>query len=272
MKLVLCLLTSFAAVSAQTGDDSQSHPQVTKADVQIVQRAREILNSPAKWNRADNRVCPDGAKTFSLYCALEQATKEVSANFEHRGAAMQEARFVIDEDLAPGNQYDHRLMNFNNEANRTFDDVRKFFDLLEARIVKRLADPKLNPPEPVPAARASKAQPTSKMDLEILAQARAILDAPAKWNRADNQECPANAKTFSLFCAFRIAVEKVEGSFDNREAAIQESRAIISEIDKDHRYSARLTDFNNDPQVSFEDVSKLFATIQERLSKRVAAK
>ena len=53
-----------------------------------MQRAKEILDSPAKWNRADNRVCPDTAKTFSLYCALEKATDEVSGSFEHRGAAL----------------------------------------------------------------------------------------------------------------------------------------------------------------------------------------
>jgi len=39
-------------------------------------------------------------RTFSLYCALEKAINEVSGKFEHRGAAMQEARFVID-DIAP---------------------------------------------------------------------------------------------------------------------------------------------------------------------------
>jgi hypothetical protein len=30
---------------------------------------------------------------------LEKVTNEVTGKFEHRGAAMQEARFVIDEEL-----------------------------------------------------------------------------------------------------------------------------------------------------------------------------
>jgi hypothetical protein len=123
---------------AQTADESQSRPPVTKADIRIVQRAREILNSPLKWNRSDNRKCPAKTNTFSLYCALEMATNEVSANFEHRGAAMQEARFVIDEDLAKGNHYEHRLMNYNNDPKTTFADVQRFFTLLEERISKRL--------------------------------------------------------------------------------------------------------------------------------------
>jgi len=47
---------------------------------------------------------PGGGQTFSLYCALEKATIEVTGNFQHRGAAMQESRFVIDE-MAPNRNY-----------------------------------------------------------------------------------------------------------------------------------------------------------------------
>jgi hypothetical protein len=114
-----------------SGDDSNVRPPVTKADVKIVQGAREILSSPSKWNRADTRVCPPEAKTFSLYCALEKATNEVSGNFKHRGAAMQEARFVIDEIAPKAKNYDHRLMGYNNDATTTFADIHKVFELLE---------------------------------------------------------------------------------------------------------------------------------------------
>jgi hypothetical protein len=143
------LLIFAAALSAQQlagpaagsgGDDPDARPPVTKADVRIVQRARQILNSQSKWNRADTRVCPADAKTFSLYCALERATDEVNGNFEHRGAAMQEARFVIDE-IAPNRKnYKHRLMDFNNDPTTKFADMQKFFRLLADRITKRLTE------------------------------------------------------------------------------------------------------------------------------------
>jgi len=132
------IFASIAIVIASCA--SQSRPRVSKADVEIVRRAKQILDSPAKWNRADDRNCPKGAKTFSLYCALEMATDEVSGKFEHRGAAMQEARFVIDEVLAKGNNYEHRLMNYNNDPKTTFADVQRFFKLLEERIQKRLQE------------------------------------------------------------------------------------------------------------------------------------
>ncbi len=79
--------------AARSQGDSQSHPPVSKSDVAIVQKARHILDSPQKWNRADNRNCPNTETTFSLYCTLETATFVVTGDFAHRGATMQEARF-----------------------------------------------------------------------------------------------------------------------------------------------------------------------------------
>ena len=141
--LIFCVaifvLPSFGQTTGNL-DDPNVRPPVTHADVQIVQRARQMLNSPDKWNRADTRDCPADAKTFSLYCALEKATNEVSGKFEHRGAAMQEARFVID-DIAPNaKKYNHRLKDYNNDPTTTFADIQTFFQLLEQRITVRLKE------------------------------------------------------------------------------------------------------------------------------------
>jgi hypothetical protein len=133
----ISILASGAALEMRAQDDSQVRPPVTKGDLEIVKRARELLNSPAVWNRADTRNCPAKEKSFSLYCALEKATEEVSKHFEHRGAAMQEARFAIDE-IAPHANYEHRLMGYNNDPKTTFADIQKVFALLETRIAERL--------------------------------------------------------------------------------------------------------------------------------------
>jgi hypothetical protein len=179
--LVLCFLTiiPFATFLNAQSDDSDVRPPVTKADIDIVIRAAEILNSPEKWHRADNRVCPSGATTFSLYRALEKATDEVSAKFEHRGAAMQEARFVIEE-IAPGaDRYSHRLMDYNNDPNTTFADIQGVFWLLEKHIGMRLANPQS-------AAVTPAAAPTiTKVDVQVARRVRELLDAPAKWSRVD---------------------------------------------------------------------------------------
>lgn len=118
-------------------DDSNVRPAVTKIDLQIVKRAREILNSESKWNRADNRICPAEAKTVSLYCALQMATVEVGGKAEHRGAALQEARFVIDE-IARDRNYEHRLMNYNNDPTTTFSDIQEVLRITESLISLRL--------------------------------------------------------------------------------------------------------------------------------------
>jgi hypothetical protein len=147
MVLVTMIVCSVSLATAQSppqktapADDSNARPPVSKVDLLIIRRAGEILNSETVWNRADNRVCPDDAKTFSLYCALEKASKEVST-FEHRSAVMQEARFVIDE-IAPKRNYEHRLMNYNNDPSTTFADIKKVMRLVEERIVAKL---KANP-------------------------------------------------------------------------------------------------------------------------------
>lgn len=139
--LVVTLLLPVAvmaqAATTQSVGDSNVRPPVTKADLQIIKRAREILDSPTKWNRADNRECPAEAKTFSLYCALQRATIEVSGKAEHRNAVLQEARFVIDE-IAADRNYEHRLMNYNNDPTTTFADIQEVFRITESLIALRL--------------------------------------------------------------------------------------------------------------------------------------
>jgi hypothetical protein len=248
-------------------DESNVRPPVTEADVQIAKRAQQLLDSPTKWNRADNRDCPAGANTLSLYCALEKATDEVGGNFEHRGAAMQEARFVI-EDVSPrAKDYDHRLMGYNNDPSTTFADLQNVLRLLESRIAKRLK-------EQTPASRAAAISamaacgppPMTSAEIRIVKRVREILGSPSKWNRASSQECPSNATTFGLYCAFAKATTEIKGSFDGGGVAIDEVRTLI-----DHKkYPARLVDYNNDPAVTFADMQKLLQAVEDKLSKQLA--
>jgi hypothetical protein len=141
--------THLEAATGVSAENFEVRPPVTAADLQIVRRARKILDSPGRWNRADTRVCPEGAATFSLYCALEKATKDVTGGFEHRGAAMQEARFAI-EQLVPDweQRYRHRLMDYNNDARTTFADIQRVLQLTEDHIAKRLGEQRSGGPAP----------------------------------------------------------------------------------------------------------------------------
>jgi hypothetical protein len=197
--LILPATPFLTAPADAQGNESNARPPVTQVDLEIAARAREILDSPSKWNRADTRVCPPTATKFSLYCALEKATKEKSGKFAHRDAAMQEARFVI-EDIAPHvNSYEHRLKDYNNDPSTTFADVQKFFEVLETHITKRLASEHIEATPPAPSA-ATPRSPT-QADLQVLQRARDLLDSPERWNRHDDQNCKKQTKTISLFCA-----------------------------------------------------------------------
>jgi hypothetical protein len=277
VRLQMCLValvfatTAAVTAAAQSPDESQSRPPVEKLDVLIVQRARQILNSPEKWNRADNRNCPTTETKFSLYCALEEATNEVTHNFAHRGAAMQEARFVIDEDLAPNNHYDHRLMGYNNDPHTTFADVQRFFDLLQGRIERRLAEQgKIVQPIAAKPATVTPAHTVTSTDIEIVKKVQGILGSPAQWDRASAQNCNTDAKTFGLYCAFEAASIAVTGKSGYDGPAIEEARQLISSTAPNaSHYSARLVDYNNDPTTTFEDVQRLLKTVETNLEKRM---
>jgi hypothetical protein len=117
--------------------ESRSRP-VDEIDVAIIDRAKGILNGENVWDRQDDRVCNDGDTTFSLYCALFFASKELLGEYQHRRTALQEVRFALEE-ATEGREYEHRLRDFNNDPQTTLAAVQGVLDVARARIVERLA-------------------------------------------------------------------------------------------------------------------------------------
>jgi hypothetical protein len=75
-----------------------AHPVApTDLDRQIVEHAAAFLSSESVWNRADNRKCAASAPTRSIYCAMHDATIEVTGGFHHRRPAMEVVRQIVDE-------------------------------------------------------------------------------------------------------------------------------------------------------------------------------
>jgi hypothetical protein len=105
-------------------------------DRKIIERAAELLSNVAVWNRADNRQCPARAQTWSIYCALEDATSQVTGGNDHRRPALEIVRKIIDVRSARRN-YDHRIMDYNNDPTTTLADVKSIFD----EALQRMADP-----------------------------------------------------------------------------------------------------------------------------------
>jgi hypothetical protein len=102
-------------------------------DREILVRASKIISSDSVWNRADNRKCAPAAKTWSIYCAVEQAQIEVAGGFHHRRPAGELVRVVVEERTA-SKKYHHRMMDYNNDPTTTLADVRAVFAEAIARI------------------------------------------------------------------------------------------------------------------------------------------
>jgi len=102
--------------------------QVAPSDLdrQIIQRAAALLSTEAKWDRADDRVCAATDTTWSIYCALQRATIEVTGAFHHRRPALELVRIIVEQRTA-GRNYSHRLMDYNNDKTTRLEDVRSLF-------------------------------------------------------------------------------------------------------------------------------------------------
>lgn len=105
-------------------------------DKKIILRAEEILSTENVWNRADNRKCPQEATSWSIYCAMEKATIEVTGGFHHRRPALELVREVV-EDRTRGRPYHHRLMDYNNDPTTKLTDVQTLFRDALARMDDR---------------------------------------------------------------------------------------------------------------------------------------
>jgi hypothetical protein len=103
--------------------DASREIKPNELDQKIVERAAALLASPASWNRADNRGCPAGASTWSIYCAMWQATIDVTGGANHRRPALEVVREVV-EARSAGRHYHHRLMDYNNDPTTHIEDVR----------------------------------------------------------------------------------------------------------------------------------------------------
>jgi hypothetical protein len=125
-------------VEQKTSDELERRDNpVTNEDLRILIRANEILSSPSVWNRRDTRECHAADKTWSLFCALEKASREVLKEYRHREVALQEVRFAI-EDVTDGRQFEHRLRDYNNLPDTQFADVKRVLTIATHRVRIRL--------------------------------------------------------------------------------------------------------------------------------------
>jgi hypothetical protein len=155
--LLLGLVLMFIAVAARndgaTAQQSQASPQTTATspelerrdqpatadDLRILTRAVELLKDESVWNRADERECADDEATGkrSLFCALQKACIDVLGKYDHRRVALQEVRFAV-EDATRGQNFEHRLRDFNNLPSTRLADIKAVLQVATDRVKSRL--------------------------------------------------------------------------------------------------------------------------------------
>ena len=115
--------------------DKQLPP--TEDDIRILERTRALLSDEQHWNRQDDRTCPPNPERWSLFCALMQATEEVSGGVHYRQPALQAAREMLNE--VGGNRLGkHRLMDYNNHPATTLEEVHQLLRTAQSRLSKRV--------------------------------------------------------------------------------------------------------------------------------------
>ena len=111
--------------------------------------------------------------------------------------------------------------------------------------------------------------PPSRIDLEILREARATLSSEEIWDREDDRDCENDEGVVSLYCALARATAEAMGRYQHRQPAMQAVRRVIAsewpELVVDHR----LMSFNNDPRTSLADVERLFDLSAEFLARSI---
>jgi hypothetical protein len=227
----------------------------------------------------------------------DAAPREIWAGRTSNAASpvLYEARQLID--TLTTKKYSSRLVDYNNDPDTSFSDLQKFFHLLEERVaangpadLEKFSDGveidvydggvgvirTWNGWFPVSGfstnATAMHFQfdghhevPPNAVDREILERSSRIISSEAVWNRADDRKCPANARTWSIYCAVELAMIEVTGGFDHRRPAGQLVRQIVDERSADRNYSHRMMDYNNDSRTVIADVRSLFAEAIARI-------
>ena len=128
-----------AVVLVSGGCRERRDQPVTNDDLRILLRADELLKDESLWNRRDDRECEDDEASGkrSLFCALQKACIDILGAYDHRRVALQEVRFAV-EDATRGQEFEHRLRDFNNLPTTRLADIKRVLQVATSRVQSRL--------------------------------------------------------------------------------------------------------------------------------------
>ena len=114
-------------------------PPATEKDLEILALAKKMLALERHWERRDDRKCDQDKEdgVYSLFCALKVAAIKVMNEYNHHNTAMQMVRFAI-EARFPEREFEHTLMDFNNDEKTSHTDLLQVIDAAAKKIKQEL--------------------------------------------------------------------------------------------------------------------------------------
>lgn len=113
----------------------------TAADQRIIERVKNLLSNEEQWNSKDdfenNRDCSDSGETYSLRCSLVEATMDEEGgpgNFPVTYLFLYEIR----DKLEAYNSDDRIIVEYNNQDERTFQDIEQLIEQVDNEIDTQL--------------------------------------------------------------------------------------------------------------------------------------
>jgi hypothetical protein len=94
--------------------DHSNQVRPNRLDKKLVQKAAEILSTESVWSRKNNWNARQLRRHGAIYCAIEKAKIDVTGGFHHRRPAREVVREIVEQRTA-SRQYQHRLMDYNND-------------------------------------------------------------------------------------------------------------------------------------------------------------
>lgn len=120
--------------------------QVSQVDWDILNKANQLLSDEHVWKKQHPSDCTKTEK-LDLFCALEKASVDVMGKYIHRQPALQEVRFVIDDNYK-SRWSKHRLIDFNSNKDTTFDDVKSVLEMAMFSVKMKITHNKSLHPTP----------------------------------------------------------------------------------------------------------------------------
>ncbi len=109
----------------------------TYQDLEILELAEATMSDERVWDRSANRRCSPSAVTWTLYCALRDATVEVTGEFHDRQPALVILREVIDgvfREFA----FERPLIDYNTYEDAILVEMHRLLSSAQARVRQQL--------------------------------------------------------------------------------------------------------------------------------------